>query len=181
MDLSEFVTLSDTTLTTDSRRVAKHFKKRHKNVLRALDALQIPPDFYQLNFEPVIETYTNGKGGLQDGRVIRMTKDGFLLLAMGFTGPEAVAIKIAYIGAFNAMAEQLHQIGNSLWPQRLDLEKREATSFMWASFGSKRMLERRREKPLLDNERAIMERVMQPGLFVGQAEPAEVMKSEAGQ
>ena len=30
-DLSDFVVLSDTTLTTDSRRVAKHFKKEHKN------------------------------------------------------------------------------------------------------------------------------------------------------
>lgn len=34
-DLSEFVTLTDTTLTTDSRRVARHFRKLHKNVLQA--------------------------------------------------------------------------------------------------------------------------------------------------
>jgi len=33
-DLSEFVTLNDSTLTTDSRRVAKHFKMQHDNVLQ---------------------------------------------------------------------------------------------------------------------------------------------------
>ncbi len=42
-DLSEFVILSDTTLTTDSRRVAKHFKKAHKSVLRAYDRLECSP------------------------------------------------------------------------------------------------------------------------------------------
>lgn len=160
-DLSEFVVLSDTTLTTDSRRVAKHFKKRHDQVLRAFDSLECPSDFSQHNFVAAEEPDAQGK--LR--RVIRMTKDGFMLLAMGFTGKEAVTIKVAFINAFNAMADQLQRIGNSLWNQRLDLEKREATSFMWASFGAKRMVERKLEKPLLENERSILESEMQPPLF----------------
>ena len=49
-ELSEFVTLSDTTLTTDSRRVAKHFKKRHDNILRAYDKLGCSEEFTKLNF-----------------------------------------------------------------------------------------------------------------------------------
>ena len=36
-----------------------------------------------------------------------MTRDGFVLLAMGFTGKKALDFKIAYINAFNAMEEQL--------------------------------------------------------------------------
>ncbi len=98
-----------------------------------------------------------------------MTKNGFVLLAMGFTGKEAMRIKEEYINAFDAMADQLQRIGDSraesLWAQRLDLEKREASSFMWASFGAKRMQERRYEKPRLQNERAILESEMQPALF----------------
>ena len=160
-DLSEFVVLSDTTLTTDSRRVAKHFKKRHDIVLRAFDNLDCEQEFSHRNFVAAEELDAQGK----QRRVIRMTKDGFMLLAMGFTGKEAIKMKVAFINAFNAMAEQLQRIGNSLWAQRMDLEKREATSFMWASFGAKRMQERRHEKPLLENERAILDAEMQPALF----------------
>lgn len=162
-DISEFVVLNDATLTTDSRRVAKHFKKRHEQVLRAFDSLDCPLEFSQHNFVLAQDLDLQGK----PRRVIRMTKDGFMLLAMGFTGKEAVAIKVAFISAFNAMAEQLQRIGNSLWAQRMDLEKREATSFMWASFGAKRMQERRHDKPLLENERALLEAEMQPTLFNG--------------
>lgn len=165
-DLSEFVVLSDTTLTTDSRRVAKHFKRRHDNVLRDIDRLDCSDEFRLLNFEEVFEEYKNGGGATQKSRVIRMTKDGWVFLVMGFKGAEASRIKEAFINAFNAMADQLTRIGDSLWRQRLDLEKREATSFMWASFGAKRMQERRKEKPLLENERELLEEKMQPVLFV---------------
>ncbi len=165
-DLSEFVVLSDTTLTTDSRRVAKHFKKAHKSVLRACDNLDCSAEFRGLNFAPTVETRVNPSGGAPiPSRVIQMTKDGFVMLVMGFTGKEAMKTKEAYIKAFNSMAEQLQRISSSLWTQRLDLEKREATSFMWASFGAKRMQERRYEKPLLENERAILDAEMQPALF----------------
>lgn len=161
-DLSEFVILSDTTLTTDSRRVAKHFKKRHDNVLQAYDRLDCSDEFNRLNFQAVEEVDEKG----QKRRVIRMTKDGFMFLAMGFKGEEAAQFKEAFINAFNAMADQLTRIGDSLWRQRLDLEKREATSFMWASFGAKRMRERQKDKPLLENERELLEEKMQPVLFV---------------
>jgi hypothetical protein len=36
---------------------------------------------------------------------------------------------------------------------------------MWASFGAKRMVERKRDKPLFENERVLLESEMQPGLF----------------
>lgn len=169
-DLSEFVVLSDTTLTTDSRRVAKHFKKRHDNVLRAIDGLDCSEEYRLLNFEEVFEEYENGNGAKQKSRVIRMTKDGWVFLVMGFKGGEAPRIKEAYIKAFNAMAEQLQRLGDaryhSLWSQRLELEKRDATSFMFASFGGKCMKARQREKPLLENERAILAAEMEPNLFL---------------
>lgn len=167
-DLSEFVTLTDTTLTTDSRRVAKHFKKLHKNVLRAYDKLECSPEFNRLNFEPVEETDAKG----ESRRVIRMTKDGFIFLVRTFTGAKAAGVFEAYIKAFNAMAEQLQQIGMSLWDQRLELERRDATSFMWASFGSKRMLDRKRELPEFKEARDKLLHDMEPPLFspAGQAE-----------
>ena len=164
-DLSEFVIISDATLVTDSRRVSKHFKKLHKNVLRAYDQLDCSSEFRQLNFEPTMDSVPGPKGSVRQERIIRMTKDGFVFLAMGFTGKEAARIKEAYIGAFNAMAEQLQQLGMSLWEQRIALEKRDADSFMWASFGAKRMNDRKRELPDLRSDRERIDAEMQPILF----------------
>ena len=43
--------------------------------------------------------------------------DGFILLVMGYTGPKALKIHLAYIEAFNTMRDQLsgktEQVGNS--------------------------------------------------------------------
>ena len=160
-DLSDFVVLSDTTLTTDSRRVAKHFKKRHDNVLQAYDRMECSDEFRRLNFQVAEDTDDQGK----PRRIVRMTKDGFMFLAMGFKGPDAARFKEAFIGAFNAMADQLQRLGDSLWAQRMALERRDATSFAWASFVSKCMLTRKKEKPLLDNERQLLDEKMQPPLF----------------
>jgi Rha family phage regulatory protein len=164
-DLAEFVTLNHNVLVTDSRRVAKHFKKLHKNVLRAYDRLDCDAEFNQLNFEPVEEV--DEKGEMR--RLVRMTKDGFMLLVMGFTGPKATEVKVAYIRAFNSMSDQLQRVQNDLWYQMLDLERREAFSQSWASFGSRCMLRRKREKPLLQNERNLLEERLQPELSLEQA------------
>lgn len=165
-DLAEFVTLNQNVLVTDSRRVAKHFKKLHKNVLRAYDRLDCDAEFNQLNFEPVEEA--DEKGELR--RLIRMTKDGFMLLVMGFSGPKATEIKVAYIRAFNSMSDQLQRVQNDLWCQMLDLERREAFSQSWASFGSRCMLRRKREKPLLQHERHQLEEQLQPELSLNEME-----------
>lgn len=168
-DLSEFVVLNDTTLTTDSRRVAKHFKKLHKNVLQAFDRMECSEEFRGLNFQPTIDEVQGPKGSVRMERVIRMTKDGFVFLVMGFRGKKAASVKERYINAFNAMAEQLQRIGMSLWDQRLELEKKDSTSFMWASFGSKLMTNRKRELPNIRQTRERLENEMEPALF-GSAE-----------
>ncbi|MBA5605201.1 Rha family transcriptional regulator [Duganella sp. FT3S] len=87
-------------LVTDSLTVAKSFGKRHKNVLQAYDKLQCSAQFMRLNFQP--HEYVDGRGNIQ--RMVKMTKDGFVMLVMGFTGEAAMAFKEAYIAAFNAMA-----------------------------------------------------------------------------
>ena len=94
-------------ITTTSKQVAEHFGKNHKNVIRDIKSLDCSPEFYRLNFEPVIVEYVNGKGGVQKSTAYRMTRDGFAFLAMGFTGQEAGQWKEAYITAFNKMESAL--------------------------------------------------------------------------
>ena len=42
-----------------------------------------------------------------------MTRDGFTLLVMGWTGPRALEFKLRYIAAFNAQEEALREVGRS--------------------------------------------------------------------
>ena len=95
-------------ITTTSNQVAEHFGKSHKVVLRAIrNLLSELPEDYRRNFAPVTIEFINGKGGTQQAPAYRMTRDGFTLLAMGFTGKEAMQWKVAYLTAFNQMEAQL--------------------------------------------------------------------------
>ena len=80
-----------------SLQVAEHFGKRHDNILRDIKRLEIPEDFRLLNFEE--SSYVNQQGKEQP--MYLMTRDGFTLLVMGFTGPRAVKWKIRLIEGFN--------------------------------------------------------------------------------
>lgn len=92
--------------TVSSVDVARHFGKRHNDVLKAIKNLcdQLPPDYLR-NFAQVIREYSNGKGGTQTGPTYNLTRDGFTLLAMGLTGEKALAFKLVYIDAFNQLEQ----------------------------------------------------------------------------
>ena len=89
--------------TTTSLQVAERFGKLHKNVLQSIEQLECPEDFNRLNFQPIART--DDRNRIQPAYAI--TKDGFMFLAMGFTGKEAAAWKVRFIEAFNAMEAQL--------------------------------------------------------------------------
>jgi Rha family phage regulatory protein len=153
---------------TDSLKVAARFGKTHANVLRSIRGIKAEqPDFYLANFEEVIDTFTNGKGGKQSRKIIRMTKDGFVFLSMGFTGKDAAAWKIAYIGAFNCMAEQIARASHvpavplTLHEQAMKLHAESKTSEALASIYGRGLRKRRDEKPVFAQQVAMMERAMQ--------------------
>lgn len=164
--LSGLVELHGLAPVTDSRRVAEHFGKRHDVVLRAFDLLGCDVEFSRRNFVVAAELDAQGK----PRRIVRMTKDGFMLLAMGFTGAKALAMKVAYINAFNAMADRLQQLeainARSVWDQLIRVEKLDATSRELASYGSQRMHARRRALPLIETELRRLQRELQHDLFV---------------
>lgn len=105
------LSIHDGTVTTTSAQVAQFFGKRHDSVMRAKRALEremAGPDYVH-NFVEVISDYKNGRGGSQTSKSYRMTREGFMLLAMGFTGKEALRWKLAYIAAFNRMEAELQK------------------------------------------------------------------------
>lgn len=93
------------TPTTTSADVARHFGKRHDDVLKAIrNLLPQLPDGGVRNFAET--PYTDPQNG-QQYPAYRLSRDGFTLLAMGFTGKRALAFKLAYIDAFNRMEAEL--------------------------------------------------------------------------
>ena len=109
-------------VTTTSTQVAQFFGKRHDNVLRAIRALirETASDNRFLNFEETVEVRENPSGGAPISMpAYRMDRDGFMLLAMGFTGKEALRWKLAYIAAFNRMEAELQKPAYD--PARIEL------------------------------------------------------------
>lgn len=93
-------------LVTTSRCVAQVFEKEHKHVMRDIRAiLESNPDsnFNQSNFGLV--DYTDTKGEKRPEYLL--TRDGTMLLIMGYTGPKAMMLKTAYIKRFNEMENVL--------------------------------------------------------------------------
>lgn len=97
---------------TSSLLVAEKFEKRHADVLRAIDDLliKLPENECKRNFA-ILETrqIPMPNGGVRDERVMAMTRDGFTLLVMGFTGKKALKFKLEYIEAFNQMEAKLKE------------------------------------------------------------------------
>ncbi|RJF81681.1 hypothetical protein D3877_16295 [Azospirillum cavernae] len=89
----------------NSRDVSAFFGKRNADVNRAIRDLiaDLPPEHAQRNFAPnEIKDLTGPSVSDYD-----MTRDGFTLLAMGFTGSKALTFKLRYIDQFNAMESAL--------------------------------------------------------------------------
>lgn len=86
-----------------SRQIAENFEKRHDHVMRDIDAIKKDvPNFGEMFFE---NTAPDSYG--REQRTYMMNRDGFTLLAMGFTGKAALEWKLKYIAAFNEMEKKL--------------------------------------------------------------------------
>lgn len=98
---------NDTPLTT-SRTVAEQFDKKHKHVLEDIRQILAAENSATKFF---FETSFNNRGKQYPEYL--MTRDGFSLLAMGFTGKKALEFKLKFIDAFNRMEETLRELANS--------------------------------------------------------------------
>jgi len=121
---------------TTSTDVAAFFDKRHSHVLRAIEVLlsdlrehihlEDPVDVDDLGddedhqpkiglmvledlFEAADVEVSIGSGAVRRDPIYNLSRDGFALLAMGFTGKQALTFKLAYISAFNVMEARLRQ------------------------------------------------------------------------
>ena len=110
----QLVTLHGRNATTTSLIVADGFGKKHKNVLQAIETLIADlPEKDRLNFKPIF--YLDAMNRKQ--MMFDMTRDGFSLLAMGFTGKKALEWKLKFLAAFNLMEKTLLNQQNLSWQE----------------------------------------------------------------
>lgn len=96
---------------TTSIAIAEHFGKRHDHVCRDIRRIcaETPEKFHVPNFGEMSRTVKIGNGAERQELYFTVFFDGFILLVMGYTGKKALAMKLAYIEAFNAMRDELER------------------------------------------------------------------------
>jgi Rha family phage regulatory protein len=100
---NELVFNQDGKVLTSSLLVAKTFGKEHARVMRDIRELSCSEGFRLGNFADT--SYLDMQGKRQP--MYHLTRDGFTLLVMGYTGKKAMSFKEAYISAFNQMESEL--------------------------------------------------------------------------
>ena len=110
----------DGKVVVSSRVVAKDFGKRHDSVLRNIETL-----IAEMNTPQFCGVFIESQYKASNGKVNKeylLTRDGFSLLVMGFTGKEALQWKLKYIEAFNKMEEMIkNQVPQLTHKQQLQL------------------------------------------------------------
>lgn len=110
----DLVILQNRQAVTTSLKVAEVFGKEHFNVIRDIEELisKITLEKGKLNFGDTLlpkmfikDEYCDAQGKIQP--MYYMNRDGFTLLAMGFTGSAALKFKLAYIAKFNELEQRL--------------------------------------------------------------------------
>lgn len=124
-DMGLFINKSDEVL-VDSRFVAEAFEKRHDAVLRDIRNIldtesEKVKEFNLHNFVEI--KYADSKG--RKYPCFAMTKEGFNLLVMGWTGDKAMEYKVAYINRFKELEAQRDTLVHARtdFPQLTDIVK----------------------------------------------------------
>lgn len=117
--MKDLVFLKDKQALTTSLKVAEYFEKRHRDVVRAIEDSITQLEGVRKNAytPPFIKTtYTHEQNG-QKYPMYLLNRDGFMFVAMGFTGEKAAQLKWLFIQAFNAMEQRLLNWQNEQWQE----------------------------------------------------------------
>ncbi len=127
--MKKLVFIDNAQVLTTSLKVAEFFGKNHAHLVRDIENLlaQMPSE-PALNIEnPKLDSlnmfqkdYYQVEGQTRKYPMYFMNRDGFTLLAMGFTGKKALQFKLAYIDAFNKMEEKLKELADANYRRFLE-------------------------------------------------------------
>ena len=155
--MKEFISIRNGHAVTTDIQIAEAFGKRTSDLKRLIRKLPCPKHFSERNF--TLTSYIDKQG--KQRPMYEITKDGFVLLVMGFTGERAIEFKIRYIEAFNAMEKYLHihfDQFNKIC-QRYDVNKNSVSQ------SARNLVYWKRDKPILLKRIEILKKILQLDLF----------------
>ena len=132
--MKNLVTIMQQKAVVSSLDVADHFHKRHDNVVRAVENIlgtHLKIEVSERGYKPPLskmaeKSFFEGSYSDKSGRVNKMywmNRDGFSVLAMGFSGKDALKWKWKYISAFNEMERRLNERKTLAWGEVRSLGK----------------------------------------------------------
>lgn len=161
LNFMDFISAVDGRLVTDSLKVATVHGKRHDNVVQLVrQRMKQAGGWGLLNFKEI--TYIDGTGRTYP--MFSMTKDGYQFLVAKLTGAKAVQHQIAYIEAFNAMAEYIKNQRDGLRFRCMELELEDKDSKRRGNHHAQGLNQRKREKKVIDPELSELREKVQPKL-----------------
>jgi Rha family phage regulatory protein len=135
----------------NSRDIAAFFGKRHGHVLDAIaNLIEQEPKLAHTEFSAGVYTLPETRD--QEHRCFEMNRDGFTLLAMGFTGTKALKWKLRYIEAFNALEAECRRIAST---PAIDLNDPAQLRGLLLNYSEKAEQLERRVQELLPSQEAL--------------------------
>ena len=101
--MNQLVIMKNRQAVTSTTNVASNFEREHYDVIKSVEKLKEDVGTFSEMFFETSEPDSYNR----ERKVYLMNRDGFTLLAMGFTGQKATSFKLKYIEAFNEMEKQL--------------------------------------------------------------------------
>ena len=107
-------------LMTDSRRLAEGFGAQHKNVLQKIESIlsETEEKFRGLNFQLTSYEVPGPNNAIRSEKMYRMTRDGFMHVALTFKGRKGNDFRIKVLNIFNQMETEL-RLRHSTLPDRI--------------------------------------------------------------
>lgn len=129
------VFIHDGKAVTTSIAIAEYFQKTHDNVLKKIRSIiaECEPEYHVVNFNEMFQQVEIANNAVRKTPYYELTRDAFVLIAMGFTGKKALQWKINYINAFNRMEAELTKPKKTTVDQRTPL--RDAVNFLVSKKG----------------------------------------------
>lgn len=168
LNFQDFIAAEGERLSTNSHKVASVFGKKHAHVMRDIRALmdQLPNEDRLSNFGETVEMRANPSGGAMiPSPSFQISRDGFTLLAMGFTGKRALMFKLAYIKAFNAMETYIKNQRDGLRYRCMEKELECKDSARRGSIHGRGLNTRKQEKLTLEPQLKALKALAQPSLL----------------
>lgn len=161
-DSEDLVVVVDGELLTSTETICTGMKAQHASTMKLLRKhLKQLETFGEVRFEIRL----NSQGSDTEYAMLNEQQSA-LLISLMRNRKEVVSFKVKLIREFFRMRDALGQRDMTLWRQLQVAIAKEVDSAVRASFGSRLMLDRKKDKPILQSEIHRIESEIQPGLLL---------------